>query len=329
MKLLESYKGKSVLVTGGLGMIGSFAATKAADMGASVKVMDCLLPHHGGNLFNLKGYEDSIEIMNGDIRDREKMKQVVEGVDLIVHCAAHVVYPHSMSDPFLDLEINGFGHLSVLEACRHVNPGARVVFTSSRMKYGNISELPVNENHPANPLVIYGAHKLLGENYQNIYHKHFGIEYTNVVIPNPYGPRQHMQHHHYGLVNWFIRQCMENNPISIFGDGLQLRDYIYVEDIVTAILLAGASDSTVGETLNLGNEKGITFKYMVETVVGTVGQGSYEHVDWPDNYKAIETGGYVADISKARSLGYEPAFTFEEGVARTHEFYKSNWKNYW
>lgn len=326
---LAAYRGKQVLVTGGLGMIGSFVATAASALGAKVTVLDNLLTDHGGNLANLKGYEDEVEVVNGDIRDRELVDKLIVGKDLVVHCAAHVSYTDSMKDPYLDLDINGRGHLNILEACRYKNPTAKVVFTSSRMKYGSCEIIPVTESQPAAPLMFYGANKLLGEHYNEIYYKNFGVPYTNLVVPNPYGPRQQMMHHRYGLVNWFMRMAMENQEITIFGDGSQVRDYIYVEDITRAILLCGINEESTGKTVNLGNGTGTAFKTMVETVVEVVGNGRYKHVDWPENYFNIETGDYVADISLAKSFGYEPEFSFREGVENTVAFYKERQSDYW
>jgi len=326
---LNQYSGKEVLVTGGLGMIGSYAATVASKFGAKVTVLDNLLHDHGGNRANLTGYENEIQVIIGDIRDRETVNKAVENKDIIVHCAAHVSYTDSMQDPFLDLEINGRGHLNLLEACRYLNSTAKIVFTSSRMRYGSVETIPVKETQPAAPLMIYGAHKLIGEKYQEIYFRNYGLKYTNVVVPNPYGPRQQMIHHRYGLVNWFIRVCMEGGEIKIFGDGEQVRDYIYVEDIVSAILLCGIRDEATGETVNLGNGSGTSLKAMVQTVVQAVGTGSYAHVEWPENYFNIETGDYVADITKAKALGYEPRVAFEEGVKRTVDFYRENRRDYW
>ena len=310
-------------------MIGSFAATVCCQLGAKVTVVDTLLHDHGGNLANLKGFEKDIDVIEGDIRDRETMDKVVVGQDIIIHCAAHVSYTDSMKDPFLDLEINGRGHLNLLEACRYLNPDVKIIFTSSRMRYGSVEVNPVKETQAAAPLMIYGAHKLLGEKYQEIYFRNFGLKYSNVVVPNPYGPRQQMIHHRYGLVNWFMRVAMEGGEITIFGDGDQVRDYIYVEDIVSAILLCGIRDEATGETINLGNGGGTSLKTMVQTVVNTVGSGSYKHVEWPEDYFNIETGDYIADISKAKALGYEPKVSFEEGVQKTVDFYRENQKDYW
>lgn len=329
IKSLASYEGKQMLVTGGLGMIGSFVATTASSLGAKVTVIDNMLPDHGGNLANLKGFENDIEVINGDILDKELMDKLVLNKDLIVHCAAHVSYTDSMKNPYLDLEINGRGHLNILEACRYHNPGAKVVFTSSRMKYGSCETIPVTESQPAAPLLFYGAHKLLGEHYNEIYFKNFGVPYTNLVVPNPYGPRQQMKHHRYGLVNWFMRMAMEDKEITIFGDGSQVRDYIYVEDITRAILLCGITEESTGRTVNLGNGSGTAFKEMVETVVDVVGSGSYKHVDWPEDYFNIETGDYVADISMASNFGYEPEVSFRKGVEKTVEFYRERQSDYW
>jgi len=326
---IKNYAGKRVLVTGGLGMIGSYAATLAADHGATVTVLDNLLPDHGGNAENLSGYEDKIKTVIGDIRDVSVLNDLVKDQDLIFHCAAHVSYTDSMKDPYLDLDINVRGHLNLLEACRHHNKDAKVVFTSSRMKYGVISENPVKESHPTNPLMIYGAHKLLGEKYQEIYYKNYGIPYANVVVPNPFGPRQQMIHHRYGLLNWFIRMAMDGGDITIYGDGSQIRDYIYVEDIAVAILLCGIDPSTTAKTINLGNGAGVAFKKMVTTVIDAVGKGSYSHVEWPENYFNIETGDYIADTSFAESLGYKPSISFEDAVVKTVEFYEVNRSKYW
>lgn len=328
-KSLQEYAGKRVLVTGGLGMIGSFAATQASDLGAQVVVLDNLLADHGGSHANLEGYKNKIDVQIGDIRDKESLRKIIQDQDIIIHCAAHVSYPDSMKDPYLDLDINVRGHLNLLEVCRHHNTDAKIVFTSSRMKYGSIEENPVKEDHPTNPLMIYGAHKLLGEKYQEIYLKNYGIEYSNVVVPNPFGPRQQMIHHRYGLLNWFIRLCMEDQELTIYGDGSQIRDYVYVEDIASAVLLCGIDDRATGKTVNLGNGEGTSFKEMVSTVVETVGSGSYKHVEWPEDYFNIETGDYIADIGFLESLGYERSISFEDAVKKTVDFYKINKSKYW
>lgn len=326
---LEHYAGKNVLVTGGLGMIGSFAATEAVKHGANVTILDNKLPDHGANEFNIARVVDKVKLIIGDIRDLDTMVEAVKGQDVIFHCAAHVSYTDSMKDPFIDLEINARGHLNVLEACRHNNVNAKIIFCSSRMRYGNVLTNPVEETHPTSPLMIYGAHKLLGEKYNEIYYKNYNIQYVNLVVPNPYGPRQQMIHHKYGLVNWFIRIAMEGGEISLFGEGDQVRDYIYVEDISNAILLAGIKEEAVATTMNLGNGEGTSLRTMVDTVLAEVGSGTMKHVEWPEDYRAIETGDYVADIRKASSLGYAPSVNFKEGVKRTVEFYKQNRQHYW
>jgi len=217
----------------------------------------------------------------------------------------------------------------VLEAVKEKAPRARLLFSSSRMVYGKISQLPVGESHPTEPLSLYGIHKLLGEKYYAYYAHNFGVHGVSMRIPNPYGPRQQMKHSKYSIVGWFIRQAMEGRTIQIYGDGSQLRDYVYVDDIVEAMMAAIVKGED-GEAYNVGSNKRVKFSVMVDQIIAAVGQGEVEMVEWPGDYEKNETGDYVADISKLEKVtGWQPKVSLEEGIDKTVEFYQQNRQEYW
>jgi UDP-glucose 4-epimerase len=323
------FSGKKVLITGGAGFLGSSLAHALVPLGASVTVIDAMLPLYGGNLFNLKSIKDKIEFIEGDIRDESLIEKVVANKDIIYNFAAQVSYIDAKDQPFLDLDINGKGHLTVLEAARKGAPKARIMFSSSRMVYGKILTTPVSEMHPTDPLSLYGIHKLLGEKYYRYYTHTFGMDTVSIRIPNPYGPRQQMKHNKYSIVGWFVRQAMENKSITVFGDGSQERDYLYVDDIVQAFLeltMHGAS----GEVYNIGTQERVTFGGMVDAVLAEVGSGSKENIPWPESYEKNETGNYVADTSKIEKItNWKPSVSLKEGIQKMVEYYKQNKEHYW
>jgi len=240
-----------VLITGGAGMIGSTIAHLAVAQGAQVSILDAMLPLYGGNRFNLRGILDEVRFIEGDIRDLDLMRRVVPGCDYIFSLAGQVSYVDSNTEPLLDLDINCKGHLQVLEACRRENPQAKLLFASSRFVYGRIEYNPVDENHPFNCLSIYGIHKLAGEKYYRFYHEAYGLKTVSVRIANPYGPRQQMKHSKYGIVNWFIRLALDGQPLTVFGDGQQHRDYIYNKDLAEGCIALMLSPETEGQVYNL------------------------------------------------------------------------------
>lgn len=320
---------KKVLITGGAGFIGSNLALALVEREAQVTVLDALLPLYGGNEFNLEGIRSQIEFVKGDIRDEELVKKLVTGKDMIYNLAAQVSYIDSKDQPFLDLDINGRGHLIVLEAVRQHAPAAKIFFSSSRLVYGKILTLPVAETHPTSPLSMYGIHKLLGEKYYRYFADTHNIHTVSVRIPNPYGPRQQMKHSKYSIVGWFIRQAMEGKTITIFGDGSQERDYLYIDDIVAAFLQLSEKGEK-GEVYNVGMDERIRFVDMVDEVIRAVGSGQKEHVPWPPNYEKNETGNYVAATAKIEKLtGWKPQVKLKDGIARTVEYYRKYRAQYW
>jgi nucleoside-diphosphate-sugar epimerase len=325
----DIWRGKNILITGGAGFIGSSLAHALVDAGARVTVLDAMLPLYGGNRFNLSGIESKLTFIHGDIRDQQLIESLVPGVDIIFMMAAQVSYVDSKDQPFLDLDINGRGHLIVLEAVRKLAPKARILFASSRLVYGRILSIPVREDHPTNPLSMYGIHKLLGEKYYRYYCDAFGVSTVSVRIPNPYGPRQQMKHNKYSIVGWFVRQAMQGEEIKIFGDGTQERDYMYIDDIVEAFMRL-AHMGEPGDVYNIGTQERVRFVDMVDAVIKEVGSGKKVHVPWPAHYEKNETGNYIADTSKIQALtGWQPQVKLADGISRMVTYYQQFGDRYW
>lgn len=326
--IFSKYKDKKILITGGAGFIGSSLAQELVKYGAQVTILDAMLPLYGGNLFNLKGIENDIEFVKGDIRDEKLMTKSVKGKDIIYNFAAQVSHLDSKDQPLLDLDINGRGHLIVLEAVRKHAPTAKILFSSSRMVYGKIVRIPADENHPTKPFSVYGIHKLLAEMYYRYYFETFNTDAVSVRIPTPYGTRQHMKHNKYSVVGWFLRQSLNSEVIKIFGDGTQSRDYIYIDDVVDAFLRLGLAGKS-GEIYNLGANEKTRLIDMVNAILAETKTGSKECVPYPDNYVAGGFDDYVADYGKIKNdVFWKPKIDLEEGVRRMVKYYKLNKKFY-
>lgn len=322
--------GKRILITGGLGMIGSTLAHRLVQLGAQVTIVDSCMQPYGANPFNLHGIADRVTVNICDIRDRESMKVLVSDKDIIFNLAAQVSHNDSIDNPFLDADINYVGHLNVLECVRAHNPGAVILHSGSRLQFGRIEYIPVNESHPLCPRTPYALNKTAAENCYLYYHNIHGLKVVAFRVANPYGPRSQMRHSKYSMVNWFIRQAMDGETINIFGDGGQIRDYIHVNDLADAFIRAAFSESCYGEVFNVGSGTGTTFREMVETVVAAVGSGTARCVPWPDNYINVETGDYITDRAKLSKLtGWQPQITLSSGIAATVEFYRTHRDHYW
>jgi len=319
-----------VLITGGAGMIGSTIAHQAVAQGAEVSILDAMLPLYGGNLFNLHGILDRVRFIEGDIRNLDLMRRVVPGYDYIFSLAGQVSYVDSNTEPLVDLDINCKGHLQVLEACRRENPRARLLFASSRFVYGRIEYNPVDEGHPFNCLSIYGIHKLAGEKYYRFYQEAYGLPTVSVRIANPYGPRQQMKHSKYGIVNWFIRLALEGQPLTVFGDGSQRRDYIFNEDLAAGCIALMLSPDTDGQVYNLGTGTGVPFREMAQLVAAAVPGTEVRQVAWPQDRYFVETGDYLSDISRiTAATDWRPRTGLKEGIERTAAYYREHRREYW
>jgi UDP-glucose 4-epimerase len=321
---------EKILITGGLGMIGSTIARKYVNEGADVMILDGLLEPFGGNFFNIHDIKDNVKVNIADIRDKECMKWIVKGKDVIYNLAGQVAHNDSMSDPFKDADINYIGHLNVLEYVRLYNPDAVIVHPGSRMQYGLIEYNPVGEDHPLHPRSPYALNKCATENMYLYYYNIHSINCILFRIANPYGPRSQMKHSKYSMVNWFIRQAMEDKPISIFGEGSQIRDYIYVEDLADAMISAASQRMCWGQIYNIGSGVGTRMIDMANAVVDVVGSGSIESVPWPSDYINIETGDFIANTDKIhKDTGWEARTSLDAGIQQTYSYYKTNREFYW
>ena len=327
MYLLKRYEEKKVLVTGGLGFVGSNLALRLAELGAQVHVVDALLPGCGGNRFNLQPAGDRITVSIQDLRNRDFIEQAVAGTDLIFNLAGDVSHLGSMEDPEHDLEINCRAQLALLESCRRANPSVKIVFASSRQLYGRPLSLPVNEGHQVEPVDINGIHKRTAERYHFIYGV-YGIRATALRMTNTYGPRQLIRHNLQGFMGWFIRQALLGEEIVLFGDGAQLRDPVYVDDAVHAFLRAGVSPAADGQVFNLGHEP-VSLLTIAETLIAICGRGSYRLEPFPPERRLVDIGHYYGDYWKAeRLLNWKPQIGLEEGLRRAVEYFREHGEHY-
>ncbi|MBI3341912.1 NAD-dependent epimerase/dehydratase family protein [Candidatus Curtissbacteria bacterium] len=322
------FKGKNVLVTGGLGFIGSNLAIELVGQGARVEVLDALIPDMGGNRFNIHPILKNIKVTIADMRNRLKVKKAIKDKEIIFNLAGTLSHVDSMTNPFLDLEINCNAQLCLLEACRQFNPSVKIVFAGTRNQYGRTLYSPVDEKHLQEPTDINGINSIAAEKYHLLYGKIYGIKTTSLRMTNTYGPRHQMHHPKQGVLNWFIRQLIDGEEIKLFGDGTQIRDVNYVSDVVDALMLAAVSAKSNGEVYNLGGCP-ITLRGFVEECINIYGRGSWSLIKFPKDRKAIEIGNYIADIKKIREdLGWQPKVDIQTAIAMTIDYYLKNKKHY-
>jgi UDP-glucose 4-epimerase len=321
----ERYRGRRVLVTGGLGFIGSNLCRALADLGADVLAVDAMIPDYGGNMFNIAGYEDRLRVNIGDVRNQTAMDVLVRDREIIFNLAGQVSHIDSMRDPYTDLEINCRAQLSMLEACRKFNPSVKVIFAGTRQIYGKPDRLPVDETHLVRPIDVNGVNKAAGEYYHLLYNNAFGVRACSLRLTNVYGPRQLIKHNRQGFIGWFIRLALEGREIQVFGDGSQMRDFVYVDDAVDAFLRAGFCNTCDGEVFNVGGTEPIAHKDLVTLLLDVAGSGCVKYVPWPDDKKRIDIGSFYSDSSKfTRTTGWQPAVALREGFRRTIDFYRAN-----
>ena len=324
-----SYRGRRVMITGGLGFIGSNLAHRLVELGADVLIVDSMLPECGGNFENIADIDARVRITIADVRQAGAMKTLVQGCDVIFNLAGQVSHLDSMRDPHTDLDINCYSQLSLLEACRHYNRDAKVVYASTRQVYGKPDVLPVTERHLVRPVDINGINKAAGEYYHLVYNDVFGIRACSLRLTNVYGPRQLIRHDRQGFVGWFIRRAIEGKELCIFGDGAQVRDFVYVDDAADAFLRVGIDDRCNGEVFNVGGDEPMSLRDLAALLIDVTGCGRVKYVDWPAGRKAIDIGSFHADSTMLRErTGWQPRVALREGLTRTVAFYREHLVKY-
>lgn len=330
MPYTDMFRGRNVLVTGGLGFIGSNLAYRLVDLGANVLLVDSLLPDYGGNLFNIEGIKDRVRVNVADVRDEHAMLYLVQGQHYLFNLAGQLSHIDSMRDPYTDLEINCRSQLSILEACRKGNPNIKIVYASTRQLYGRPAYLPIDEKHPVYPIDVNGINKWAGEHYHILYNDVYGIRATALRMTNTYGPRMLVKHSRQTVLGWFIRLAVSDQEIEIWGDGSQLRDYNYVDDVVEALLRAAASEAANGQVYNLGAPRPYSHLDVVETLISVAGSGRYKLKPFPPERAKIDIGGIYSSYKRIQTeLGWEPRVDLREGLARTVAFYREHGAYYW
>lgn len=323
------FRGKRVLITGGLGFIGSNLAHKLVDLDADVVLLDSLIPEYGGNIFNVKDIEDRVRINIADMRDEHGLRYLVRGQDIIFNLAGQVSHTDSMVDPYTDLEINARSQLSLLEACRHGNPATKVVFASTRQIYGRPEYLPVDERHPLQPADVNGINKMAGEWYHIVYNSVYGLRTVSLRLTNTYGPRMRIKDARQTFIGWWFRQLLEGKTLQIYGDGLQVRDFNYIDDVVEALLMVAAHEVADGQIYNLGGDEPINLLNLARLLIEINGNGAYEMLDFPSDRKRIDIGDFYGDYRRIRSkLGWRPLVGLRDGMTRTVEYFRCHLEHY-
>jgi UDP-glucose 4-epimerase len=323
------YIGKKILITGGLGFIGSNLAIRLVSLGARVTIADAMIPSYGGNIFNIDPVKKKVKINYTDIRDSVGIDKLIKGQEIIFNLAGTLSHVDSMTDPMTDLEINCRAQLSLLESVRRNNPKVRIIFAGTRNQYGKAKFLPVTEDHPQEPTDINGINNIAAEKYHLMYSLVYGIKAISLRMTNTYGPRHQMKHSRQGVLNWFIRQIMDGGEVVLFGDGTQIRDVNYVDDVADALLTAGKSKIGWGEAYNLGGTP-VSLLSFVKKIIEITGKGKYTIKPFPKDRKAIEVGDYVASWEKMeKTYGWKPKVSLEEGIKKTSDYYKKYRRYYW
>jgi UDP-glucose 4-epimerase len=330
MTLDSFFAGKRVLITGGLGFIGSTLARRLVDLGAQVILVDSLIPEYGGNLFNISGYEDRLHINIADVRDEFSMDYLVRGQDVLFNLAGQTSHLDSMIDPYTDLEINARSQLSILEACRKHNPAVTIVYASTRQIYGKPDYVPVDEKHPLHPTDVNGVNKMAGEWYHILYHNVYGLRVTSLRLTNTYGPRMRVKDARQTFLGLWLRRIVEGEPIEVWGDGAQRRDFNYVDDVAEAMLMCAFDASADGRIYNLGSPESMSLADLARLLIDIDGGGEFRLVPFPPDRKRIDIGDYVADYSLIRrELGWAPRTGLREGLARSLEYFRMHRRHYW
>ena len=324
------YGGKNILITGGLGFLGSNLAIRLVGLGASVTLYDGLIGDLGANFFNIEPIRDNVNVVIANMADRSAMDHHARDQDIIFNIGMHSCHLDSMKDPVFDIQTNVVPQINFLESLRYHNPEARVIYVGTRAQYGRVEKPPITETAPLNPMDIYSVSKQAVEWYHLLYAKICGLRPTSLRLGNTYGPRHQMRHAKYGVQNYLMRLALDNQQIQVFGDGGQKRELMYVDDVIECLLLLGEKQQCVGEVYAIGTNERVTFVELVKRIIEACGSGSFAHVPWPEDRKIIEVGDVVTDYGKLTAhTGWAPATPLSEGLSLTADYYRQHNEHYW
>jgi UDP-glucose 4-epimerase len=324
----NNWRGRRVLITGGLGFIGSNLAHRLIDFGANLFLLDSLIPGHGGQPLNIEGIRDRVRLSSDDLRDTKILWKVVEGQDVIFNLAGQTSHMASMSDPVSDLEINAAAQLHLLEACRCAAPHSQIIFASTRQVYGKPDYLPVDEQHQPRPIDVNGINKLAGEQYHLLYHRVHGLKACILRLTNTYGPRMRIKDSGQTFLGVWIRSILQRKAFEVWG-GDQLRDFTYVDDTVDALLAAASVPAAQGKAFNIGGFPPTSLSTLAKLLTDIDPGGGYMVKPFPEDRKAIDIGDYYADDSAFRAIsGWEPRVDLREGLERTLAYFRSRLEQY-
>lgn len=322
------YRGLKVVVTGGLGFIGSNLARRLVELGADVSVVDSLLPNTGGNCANLKDLENRLRIQIVDLRNAEKIASLIRGQSVVFNLAGTVSHLDSMTDPLSDMGANVHGQIVLLEACRRYIPEARIVFASTRQIYGRPISCPVDESHPISPVDVNGINKDAAESYHSLYHQVYGMQTVSLRLTNTFGPRMRVKDARQTFLGIWIRRVLEDAVFEVWG-GDQKRDLTYVDDAVDAFLVAAACSDAQGCVFNIGGSPPVTLTALAKSLVTITGKGRFEIKEFPPERLRIDIGDYFANDQRFRQLtGWAASVTLEEGLARTVAYFRNCLNDY-
>jgi len=327
---MDEYRSQKVLITGGLGFIGSNLAHRLVQHRASVTLLDSLHPTCGGNRFNIEQIKNDVEVVVGDSCDLELVRKLIRNKAYVFNLAGHVSHVESMQEPFEDLQMNAVAPLTVLEASKLENREARIIYSGTRQSYGRPDSVPLVETQLLKPVDVNGVNKMAGEWFHMVYHRAYGIPAVSLRLVNSYGPRQLVRHARQGFVGWFVKQAIDGEEIQVYGDGQQVRGFNYVDDVVDALLIAGVNDKVKGDYFNLGGERAVSLEEFVKLLLKATGRGSYRIVPFPSDKKAIDIGSVYTSAAKFNfATGWRARVPIEEGLARTVEYYQRYREHYW
>ena len=318
-----------VLVTGGLGFIGSNLAKRLVEDGNEVIIVDNLMKNYGGNLHNISNFSKNITWHSYDIRDVSSIKKILKDIDIIFNLASQIGHSFSMTNPNEDLDINTVAQLNFLEAIKINCPEALIIYTSTRQVYGAPRYKPVDENHPINPPDINGINKFAAEQYHLLYHRVYGLKTVVLRLTNTYGPRMRIKDARQTFLGIWIRNLIEGKKIQVFGDGEQLRDLNFVEDVVDALISCSINKNAVGRVFNIGSKEVISLSSLAKDICTLKENSKWEFVPFPEHKKLIDIGNYYTDFTLAKNiLNWEPKIGLKEGLEKSFNFYQKHFDHY-